>query len=408
MGNYGPTLDRWYHRAALVLWPQQHTYSILVQAGPNASVPGLAALLDSVGKAGSADQRAKLVQQARHYAQAIIEYDHFDQLNHRPSLGAMLKALAELGDPDLADEFFVNSFSRVFTGDEGRALGVFLDAFGWREYQTRLIALTQSQDATALRLAPLLRGLYKHHNSTAKRAKKRDQRSELALLGALAEQISQRIADLDADPDGRFDDDLGWINRFGGYEDDYRQRIDLIKTLLQDCAPLLRPAAATRLIDYFTQARLYPLHGVLIPLFEHYQKAATGKAKAAGTSEATDALVARIKAILQERTAQPVVIPEHWVIEANWRCNCQDCQTLREFIADGEATTMRVPMAKDRRRHMHQTIDRYVPDVDHETHRQGRPYTLIFKKNRNSYKERQKLWEIERKILQKYDATAPG
>ena len=39
MGNYGPTLDRWYHRAALVIWPRENSIELLIQSGPSSSVP---------------------------------------------------------------------------------------------------------------------------------------------------------------------------------------------------------------------------------------------------------------------------------------------------------------------------------------------------------------------------------
>src|SRR5690606_21985447 len=34
MGNYGNTLDRWYHRAAVVLWPRARAFAIRAKASP--------------------------------------------------------------------------------------------------------------------------------------------------------------------------------------------------------------------------------------------------------------------------------------------------------------------------------------------------------------------------------------
>jgi len=32
MGNWGNTLDRWYHRAAIVIWPRERTFVIRARA----------------------------------------------------------------------------------------------------------------------------------------------------------------------------------------------------------------------------------------------------------------------------------------------------------------------------------------------------------------------------------------
>jgi hypothetical protein len=34
MGNYGNTVDRWYHRAAIVLWPRDRTFVIRAKGSP--------------------------------------------------------------------------------------------------------------------------------------------------------------------------------------------------------------------------------------------------------------------------------------------------------------------------------------------------------------------------------------
>ena len=38
-GNAGNTLDRWYHRSAIVIWNRDHHYDVLATAGPNTSLP---------------------------------------------------------------------------------------------------------------------------------------------------------------------------------------------------------------------------------------------------------------------------------------------------------------------------------------------------------------------------------
>src|SRR5204862_2194289 len=45
MGNYGNTVDRWYHRAAVVLWPRDRTFVIRAKASPQWAIGELTTAL---------------------------------------------------------------------------------------------------------------------------------------------------------------------------------------------------------------------------------------------------------------------------------------------------------------------------------------------------------------------------
>ena len=48
MGNRGNTLDRWYHRGAVVLWPRTRTFAVRAEAFPVWALDTLAALWDRI------------------------------------------------------------------------------------------------------------------------------------------------------------------------------------------------------------------------------------------------------------------------------------------------------------------------------------------------------------------------
>ena len=55
-GNAGNTLDRWYHRSAIVIWNRDHHFDVLATAGPNTSLPlfrSMAAKLTKTPRSGS-------------------------------------------------------------------------------------------------------------------------------------------------------------------------------------------------------------------------------------------------------------------------------------------------------------------------------------------------------------------
>src|SRR6516164_4430890 len=45
MGNYGNTMDRWYRRAAVVVWPRRHAFAARAEASPSWALTELRARL---------------------------------------------------------------------------------------------------------------------------------------------------------------------------------------------------------------------------------------------------------------------------------------------------------------------------------------------------------------------------
>jgi hypothetical protein len=60
MGNYGNTLDRWYRRAAIVLWSRRHAFAVRAEASPAWALDALASRLESGDVAGARTDAAAL------------------------------------------------------------------------------------------------------------------------------------------------------------------------------------------------------------------------------------------------------------------------------------------------------------------------------------------------------------
>jgi len=90
---------------------------------------------------------------------------------------------------------------------------------------------------------------------------------------------------------------------------------------------------------------------------------------------------------LEDRTAEPPQKPTDYRRDDQLSCNCQDCRELSTFLADPEQRQGRFPLAKERRRHLHNIIDGNRCDSTHATERRGRPYTLVCTKTTASYDE---------------------
>ncbi|MGD0378194.1 MAG: 2OG-Fe(II) oxygenase [Streptosporangiaceae bacterium] len=72
MGNYGNTLDRWYRRAAVVMWPRQHAFAARAEASPSWALTELRARLDAgdLLSARAAAESGRAAGGSRHRAHA--------------------------------------------------------------------------------------------------------------------------------------------------------------------------------------------------------------------------------------------------------------------------------------------------------------------------------------------------
>ena len=111
---------------------------------------------------------------------------------------------------------------------------------------------------------------------------------------------------------------------------------------------------------------------------------------------------------LLARSATPPGEPSNWTIAADIDCNCDLCGKLRAFCKDPAAKTARFPLRKDLRAHLHRAIDYHRLDIDHETERRGRPYTLVCIKNRASHKQRLAEYSKDISFMRTLIQSAPG
>ena len=96
---------------------------------------------------------------------------------------------------------------------------------------------------------------------------------------------------------------------------------------------------------------------------------------------------------LENRTAQAPQKPTDYRRADKLSCNCGDCSALSAFLANPDRKQGRFPLAKIRRQHLHQVIDRNRCDLTHVTERRGSPFTLVCTKTTASYETACKIHE---------------
>lgn len=357
MGNYGNTMDRWYRRAAIVLWPRRRAFAVRGEVSPAWALHTLEEELRSGEISGAREKAASLLS---------FWEDAVCRVAERDFLAQALRVAEGLDDREVATSLLSPFFLRELTPKEvddfvalavrygekwaSEALSepVAYDSLGRSEALERLEdlpllyeALCAAEETVGTRCAELLSrrrwGLLREKIEQVLNVEAPSRRSEAAkglpgpILGFLggAELISA---------DDLCDEVVAFLCA-AGHE-------ILVLTLVQ----VLQLAVATtpEMLD--------------LPSLDAIRRHA----------------VERLEAWLEE----PARREGDWSIELPDGCNCGLCVTLGKFLADPEEQVLEWPIAKQKRMHVHRRLDAHELPVRHETRRSGSPYTLVLKKTK--------------------------
>jgi len=374
-GNAGMTLERWYYRAAIVIWPRDKHFAVLCGAGTDAAIGGLQALVNRLKRMAKA-KREKQRRECLSFAAAIIDSW---QASPRSSWheakpvnrGVFLPLLQELGDPGLVRRFL----SQVMVGDGGirleKSFGKFCKQHGWASFEAELTSVIEATTAATInRNAELLATLCLQRDRNAER---------IELCTRLAERVVAALEAFDQQPS-----ENNWQLR----EID---RSALLSSLVKAMLAIDAVKPLSRLIDHaltsvdrydLTDAHLTAIFGL--------------KSRIAALPVANDAISHWLGACrheLEKRTAQAPQKSTDYRRADKLSCTCVDCGVLSTFLANPDQKQGRFPLAKKRRQHQHQIIDRNRCDLTHVTERRGSPFTLVCTKTTASYEAACKIHE---------------
>ena len=397
-GNEGVELSHSYRRAALVLWPEQNTVRTLARGGIGGAVAYVADEL--VGTDVDADVSARapsLVTQlidAWPAPRRSRPYDRCETTHTMPGCADGLRLLRRLGDEATTRRFLHEVATAHYCGEENAELLETAATIAPATLQGWLPGFTSAAlpRYTEPVLALLLK-LYEQETSRSEeaevwRAALRD--AACAACDALPEIVqsgggvkpADRIEEIDyLEPADR-------RSRSGELS---AHAIRCLFALLWHC-DLAEEAEAASVLLAKNPAAAAPDRAVpqaLEELAEHHLLRSV--AAPAGFA----ALWRHAAACLLARSAEPPAEPRDWVIEAAVSCTCPSCRLLKSFCADPIETTLRLPLRKELRRHVHTIIDGNGLDLTHETERIGRPYTLVCTKTRGAYERRRVQYAVD-------------
>lgn len=343
MGNYGNTLDRWYRRAAVVVWPTEKSFAARAEAGSSWALRRLLERIEA-GDLDTARQEAASLQGFWHQVEPEL-------------LDPALQVAAGLKESTAARVVLAPFRIEMLRAAHAPPLATLSRQYG-EKWLLDLIRLWESSNRIA--------GADRHAWITGEL---------LPLCQALRDQEAHPAADVCAE--------LAWrwlasrIDTWASSEHPERRR----KNLAELAVPLARTleSASEELGENIVAQLRTSRHTapeLLVP---------TLRAHRGPTPPALRALAHDCHSHLTSVLDSPVRAQGDWSI--SWTgCGCEVCERLAEFLDAHSERTEEWPLAKRGRQHVHQQIDAAGLPVQHTTRRQGRPYTLVLTKTEDLFR----------------------
>ncbi|CAO5163355.1 2OG-Fe(II) oxygenase [Frankia sp. AiPs1] len=366
MGNWGNTLDRWYHRAAVVVWPREQAFANRAETSPAWALDTLTEMALAGDVSGA---RAAAATLEPFWDGALRARSPRDKDRISATFGVALRTADAVADAPAAAMLLRPFRVESLTADDVTSFGRLASRYGQQWTVGLLRTWAGAGESTwagrgperrqwvADSLPGLCAGLHAAPGAGATTA-------QLLLdlawrwlseaIGIAVRSSSPRLRD-------RGLDDLG-----------------------RPLAAVLTAAAATGTasIRAAVAAYLRQQPDAITALEMPALRAATdlpgdGLRGEAGFGDLATDCAARLSA----RLALPRRTSIDWSITLpTGGCACDLCDTLRAFLADPDQRTLEWPLAKGGRQHVHSRIDTAELPVSHVTRRLGRPYTLILHK----------------------------
>lgn len=344
MGNYGNTLDRWYRRAAVVIWPREKAFAARAEAGSAWAMQALLERIDAGELEGARTDAASLEPFWTNMGPGLL----------RPSLQVAVGLADAAGARVVAAPFRL----QMLAAGHAPLLAALVRAYGdpW------VLELIGSWDSPNRSVAP-------------------DQLTWVSEnLLPLCRTLRQHSADPIADGIAGLVWESLWNRIERGMDQRHpTQRREYLGDLGEPLARELEAASDTLGAEIIEA--LQPLGEAAVELLVPVLRAFRLPPTQAKISIAHDC-----RARLAVIAGRPARAANDWSIP--WTgCGCGRCERLAGFLASPSERTHEWPLAKLGRQHIHQQIDAAGLPLQHSTRRKGSPYTLVIKKTDELFRQ---------------------
>ncbi len=384
-GNAGNTVEHWYHRAAVVLWPRARTFVIRARASARWGIGEVAATLKTGNRASALSLAQRLLP---FWAQAVAVE------KKRGLFEATLKVAAKIGDagvsatllqPFTLTQLTTQAAPRIaeLLGSHGLAwchklLRQWSDDKGYELRQTRLAWMNSA-------MVNLCRVLCASSAADG----------QALARWILAEQWMWTLKEMQ-----QIRDHAGERDQARELRQFAKPILGLIESSLMAEQPGLHESIVHALVAAATDDPVEVQTHLLRTAHSSYRKEALrGLNMTAIHTHCVQDLTNRLGPAPRAST--------DWAISPV-RCSCKLCATLNRYLCASDQVRMEWPLATEHRAHIHRAVESHDLPVTHTTRRTGRPFTLVLAKTDAVFKRaaaEREFWQEELEWLTK---TAPA
>jgi 2OG-Fe(II) oxygenase superfamily len=337
MGNYGNTVDKWYHRAAIILWPKDTDILSRFEIMPTTVLQKISKQLKDDFATGRANLK-KVLSRLENY-----------QIKEPKDSRLLFEMALRSADPQVASKVLYNLGLESILVTTLTSMKPLLETYGEAWFIDQLKSWSK-----------------KGHYA----------RSRVGDLEELVTQLHPSFKNLTA-----------WLvsyQREGIFEADRQREKSGLKELMAREEDHIKAVTELLRSAVFHPQEADAMINHILKHQDIYLPISTAKLllelKSIEISDnlrqclASSAKVRLSEIISRQRAAND------WSIRTLPPCKCKDCKILKDFLSNSSAQSHVWPLAKDRRQHIHQIIDGSALPVTHVTHREGSPHKLVLKK----------------------------
>jgi hypothetical protein len=363
MGNYGNTMDRWYRRAAIAIWPRSRAFALRAKGDPAGALAELLTSPDvdtSPDDDVTAERHPEMVSALlRFWPEAVRSNDQRTLVN-----GALLLA-TQLDEPDLAARLLDPFVLEALAPTDAAALVAAAQRHGASWFDERIASWTNQRWNT-------------YANGLPTRAEWVD------TLPAFRNQLVSVDGDTGTSTASVIIEAVwAWLRRTLHATDQLAgpsARRTALDGLGQSLLAILRACSTTPTVRAGVVETVCSPGTDLSPLIVGVITAAAGLSPSDLAAVDLRPFAEHCAGLLQHELARPERAEGDWSIPFSGAGCCNDCAELATFLHDAARKQMVWPLAKPRREHIHQRIDSAEMPVTHQTRREGSPHKLVLTK----------------------------
>lgn len=392
-GNAGNTLDRWYHKSAIVIWPRTAHFKIVAQMSLDFAIEQLLEMRWQLSKLDEDNGLQQARDNCQQLAEAIIHYwpnrmhdHHGGDSRHYSYLQKFARELPKFDDPDLLDGFLHTVAERDWLIKLNDLVLTSLKRTGVTDVLPHLQHLIEFEPPPNQYGIRFLEGLAERDASWLLKLAGDRKRGGLSLhqLEQLIVSAAKKLAE--------------HMRRHTS--DRYHRRVPSASSWRTLCKAAI--AAQSQVLDALLELataceHVFDPRKVQVAAAIELRSFANKKRSEcpAALHEWIDGLQSKLRS---GTTSQPRA-PSDFIRSSETGCDCPYCKQLSEFLADPATESTHIAAREDRRHHLEQVIRGRQLDVTTKLVRSGSPYSLQCTKTTASHERELKQYQTDLKLL---------